>query len=136
LGLPLTYVDQIAKLVPPSGQGLAKVDINKAMAMVPELEQLVKEDPDAGRLIDTAKRIEGVAKSQGLHACGVLITPGPIIDYCPVVWDKTLGKEGRMITEYEMDSLEELGLVKMDFLGLTNLDTIAETVKIIKRERG
>ncbi len=134
-GLPLAYVDKIAKLIPPSGQGLAKVDINKAIKEVPEFAELIKQDPDAAKLVDTAKRIEGVAKSQGIHACGILITPGPIIDYVPVIWDKTLGQGGRMITQYEMDSLEELGLIKMDFLGLTNLDTIAETVKIVKREK-
>jgi DNA polymerase III subunit alpha len=136
LGLPLAYVDRIAKLVPPSGQGLAKVDINKALQMVPELAELIKADPDASRLIDTAKRIEGVAKSQGIHACGILVTPGPIIDYCPVIWDKSLGASGRMITQYEMDSLEELKLLKVDFLGLTGLDTIGEAKAIIKRERG
>ena len=135
LGMPLGYVDKIAKLIPPSGQGLSKVDINKALNMVPELDQLVKQDSDAARLIDTAKRIEGVAKSQGIHACGVLITPGPITDHVPVIWDSSLGDEGRMITQYEMDSIEDMGLIKMDFLGLTNLDTIAETVKIVKRER-
>lgn len=135
LGLPLSYVDRVAKLVPPSGQGLAKVDINKAIQMVPELAELIKADPDAKKLIDTAKRIEGVAKSQGIHACGILVTPGPIIDYCPVIWDKSLGPSGRMITQYEMDSLEELKLLKVDFLGLTGLDTIAEAKAIIKRER-
>ncbi len=136
LGMPLGYVDKIAKLIPPSGQGLAKVDIDRALTMVPELDQLIRQDSDAARLIDTAKRIEGVAKSQGIHACGVLITPGPITDYVPVIWDNSLGKNGRMITQYEMDSIEDMGLMKMDFLGLTNLDTIAETVKIVKRERG
>ncbi len=135
LGYPLGYVDRIAKLIPTSGQGLAKVDINKALKAVPELDQLVKEDPDAGKLIDTAKRIEGVAKSQGLHACGILITPEPITNYVPVIWDKTLGEDGRMVTQYEMDSLEKLSLIKMDFLGLTNLDSLAEAVKIIKQER-
>lgn len=135
LGLPLSYVDRIAKLIPPSGQGLAKVDINKALKAVPELQQLLREDADATKLIDTAKRIEGVAKSQGLHACGILITPGPVTDYLPVIWDKSLGETGRMVTQYEMDSLEKLGLIKMDFLGLTNLDTIAEAVHLIKQER-
>jgi DNA polymerase-3 subunit alpha len=135
LGMPLGYVDKIAKLIPPSGQGLAKVNIDKALNMVPELDQLIKQDSDAARLIDTAKRIEGVAKSQGIHACGILITPTAITDYVPVIWDESLGKNGRMITQYEMDSLEDMGLIKMDFLGLTNLDTIAETVKIVKRER-
>lgn len=135
LGLPLAYVDKIAKLIPPSGQGLAKVDINKALRQVPELKELMDRDPDAAKLIDTAKKIEGVAKSQGIHACGVLITPGPITDFVPVIWDKTLGDEGRMITQYEMDSLEDMKLIKVDFLGLTNLNTIAEAVKIIKRER-
>ncbi len=135
LGLPLGYVDRVAKMIPTSGQGLAKVDIDKAIDAVPELKQLIDEDPDAGRLIDTAKRIEGVAKSQGVHACGILITPGDITDYVPVIWDKDLGREGRMITQYEMDSLEDLGLIKMDFLGLTNLDTIRETVKIVRSEK-
>ncbi|MFH1546999.1 MAG: DNA polymerase III subunit alpha, partial [bacterium] len=135
LGMPLGYVDKIAKLIPPSGQGLSKVNIDKAINMVPELDQLIKQDSDASRLIDTAKRIEGVAKSQGIHACGVLITPGPITDHVPVIWDSSLGQSGRMITQYEMDTIEDLGLIKMDFLGLTNLDTIAETVKIVKRER-
>ncbi|MBN2100405.1 DNA polymerase III subunit alpha [Candidatus Dojkabacteria bacterium] len=136
LGLPLAYVDRIAKLIPPSGQGLAKVDIDRALREVPELKELTKQDPDAAKLIDTAKKIEGVAKSQGIHACGILVTPGPIVDYCPVIWDKTLGEDGRMITQYEMDSLEELKLLKVDFLGLTGLDTISESVKIIKEERG
>lgn len=136
LGLPLAYVDRVAKLVPPSGQGLAKVDINKALQMVPELAELLKADPEAAKLLNTAKKIEGVAKSQGIHACGILVTPGPILDYCPVIWDKTLGKNGRMITQYEMDSLEDLKLLKVDFLGLTGLDTIGEAKAIIKRERG
>lgn len=135
LGLSLGYVDQIAKLIPESGQGLSHVDIDGAISEVAELQQLVEEDPDAARLVDIAKRIEGVAKSQGVHACGLLITPGPITDYCPVIWDKSLGKDGRMITQYEMDSLEDLGLIKMDFLGLTNLNTIYEAVKIVKREK-
>lgn len=136
LGLPLGYVDKIAKLIPASGQGLAKVDIDKAIKLVPEFAELIKQDPDASRLVDTAKRIEGVAKSQSIHACGLLVTPGPITDYCPVIWDRSLGEEGRMITQYEMDSIEDLKLIKVDFLGLTNLDTISESTKIIKQERG
>ncbi|MBN1373907.1 DNA polymerase III subunit alpha [Candidatus Dojkabacteria bacterium] len=130
LDLPLDYVDRIAKLIPPSGQGLAKVTIQKALDSVSELAQLIDTDPDARRLIDVAKQIEGTARNTGIHACGILVTPGPITDYVPVVFDKDLG---RMVTQYEMDSLEELKLIKVDFLGLTNLETIIESVKLTKQ---
>ncbi len=132
LDLPLDYVDNIAKLIPTSGQGLKKVTIKSAIEAVSELKQLIEKDPNAGQLIDVAKQIEGKARNIGIHACGILVTPAPITDYVPVVVDKD---SGRMVTQYTMDDIEELKLIKVDFLGLTNLDTIRETIRLVKESR-
>ena len=82
--------------------------------------------------MDVAKQIEGKARNTGLHACGILVTPAPITDYVPVIVDK---ESGRMVTQYTMDDIEELKLIKVDFLGLTNLDTIRETIRLVKESR-
>lgn len=132
LDLPLDYVDNIAKLIPVSGQGLKKVTIKSAIEAVSELKQLIENDPNAAQLVDVAKQIEGKARNTGLHACGILVTPAPITDYVPVIVDK---ESGRMVTQYTMDDIEELKLIKVDFLGLTNLDTIRETIRLVKESR-
>jgi len=129
LGMSLDYVDKIAKLIPHSGQGLAKVNIKRALNEVAELRLLIDTDPDARKLIETAQKIEGRAKNYGLHACGILVTPNPITDYVPVILDK---ETGRMVTQYEMDSLEELKLIKVDFLGLKTLETIATASDLVQ----
>lgn len=132
LGMPLDFVDKIAKLIPPSGQGLAKVTIKRAIDEVMELRQLIDTEPEVKKLIDTAKKIEGKAKSVGLHACGILVTPTPITDYVPVTIDKDTG---RMVTQFGMEDLEEMKLIKVDFLGLKNLETIAESIRLVKTTR-
>lgn len=132
LGLPLDYVDRIAKLIPSSGQGLKKKSIAFAIENVAEVRELLDKDPDARKLIEAAQKIEGRARNVGLHACGILVTPTPIIDYVPVFIDS---KTDRMVTQYTMDVIEDLKLIKVDFLGLTGLDTIRETIKLVSKSK-
>ena len=133
LGLPLEVVDKMAKLAPQSGQGTRKISLKEALEQVPELKQLVGSDPRLKELYDYASVLDGIARHRGLHACGVLITPGKIHDHVPAVVDS---ETGRLVTQYDFRALEELGLMKMDFLGVENLDIIKDAVRLIKEHKG
>lgn len=133
LGLPLEVVDKMAKLAPQSGQGTRKASLKEALNQVPELKALVESDERLKELYDYASVLDGIARHRGLHACGVLITPGKIHDHVPVVVD---AETGRLVTQYDFRALEELGLLKMDFLGVENLDIIKDAIRIIKENKG
>lgn len=128
LNIPLSTVDQIAKLIP---QG--RFSIKEALEKIPELKEKVSSDPIIRTMMDIAKRVEGISRHSSIHACGVLITPDPVEDHVPVLLDRKLG---RLVSQYNMVSLEELGYMKMDFLGLTNLDIITETIRLVKEDKG
>jgi len=117
-------VDRIAKLVP-SGA----VSIEEAVEQSPDLKQAKKEDPSVGKLLDYASRIEGLARHCSQHAAGIVITPEPLTEVVPV---RRIG-EAQIVTQYSMEPLEKLGLVKMDFLGLRTLSMIEETLSNITR---
>ncbi len=112
-------VDRIAKLVP-SGSS----SIREAVEQSPELRQAREEDPAVGKLLDYASRIEGLARHCSQHAAGIVITPEPLTEVVPI---RRIG-EDQIVTQYAMDPLEKLGLVKMDFLGLRTLSMIEETL--------
>lgn len=125
MSLPYNYCDRVAKLIPM----FTKLD--KAIETVPELKEILSE-PDGQKLLATAKRLEGVCRHAGTHACGVVITPEPIDNYAP----RQYGSNESIVVQYEGHSVEDLGLLKMDFLGLSNLTIIEQTLEIIQKIHG
>ncbi len=126
LGVPLPDVDRIAKLVPSGPGGLT---ITRAIEQIPELKTIYATRPEIRKLLDTAKEIEGLARNAGTHAAGVVISAGPLIEYTPLV---RFG-DGGINTQYDMDWIERIGLLKMDFLGLRNLTVMENAVREIRR---
>lgn len=132
LGLEYSFCDRTAKLIPMfSG-------ITEALEDVKELKQLYESDPNGKKLIDSAKKLEGVARHASMHACGVVITKEPVTAYSPL---QTLAKSGDgLVTQYSSSTkssyVEKIGLLKMDFLGLKNLTIIQNTLNIIRKTRG
>ena len=123
LGYPYADVDVIAKLVPDDlGMTLAK-----ALQMSPDLKNLYETDPKIQKLIDTSLKLEGAPRQTGMHAAGVVISDRAVSEYMPLfVSDESV------VTQFPKDTVEELGLLKMDFLGLRNLTVIDDTVKMIR----
>lgn len=124
LGLPYAAVDSIAKLVPFE----LNITIDKAMKANPALKLQYDNDPQAKRLIDIAKKLEGMPRHATMHAAGVVITDKPVSDYVPLSKN-----DDSIVTQFTMTTLEELGLLKMDFLGLRNLTVIDDAEKQIAR---
>ena len=129
LGHSYGQVDRIAKLVPERPIGIRLED---AMKPGSELAQAYAEDPVAKEIIDTARPLEGLVRNEGVHAAGVVIAPGDITDYLPV----RLDDEGNVVTQVPDHDVESLGLLKMDFLGLRNLDVIQGCLGLIERRTG
>ena len=127
LKVPIPEVDRIAKLIPPD----PGVTIDSALERVPELKQIADSE-NYGELIRMAKKLEGLARHASTHAAGVLITPGKLLDYVPLY----RGSKGEIVTQYDMKSVESIGLLKMDFLGLTTLSIVEDTLNMIKEQRG
>ncbi|MDD5439358.1 MAG: DNA polymerase III subunit alpha [Candidatus Omnitrophica bacterium] len=128
LGLPYAEVDRIAKLIPND----LNITLEDAMNAEPELKSLYKTDPRMKQLIDISKRLEGLTRHASTHAAGVVIAEKPLDNYVPLF--KT--NDDMITTGYAMKSLEEIKLLKMDFLGLKTLTVIEQAVKIIKRTKG
>jgi DNA polymerase-3 subunit alpha len=125
LGVPLPDVDRVAKMIPSGPGGLS---IAQALEQIPELKALYAMSPEIRRLLDTAKAIEGLARNAGTHAAGVVIAPGPLVDYAPLAKSDT-----GVNTQYDMIWAEKIGLLKMDFLGLRNLTVMKNAVDEIVR---
>ncbi len=139
LGLDLSTTDMIAKLIPANHKlsDLLKMNVQKIkdtfrseeFDSVIKLVQAAKQNDMTATVINEAAKIEGCLRSVGIHACGFIITPTPITDYIPV----TIAKDSDLyVTQYDNYVVENAGMLKMDFLGLRNLSTIKDTVKIIK----
>lgn len=127
LGLAYSFCDTIAKLIPFNNS------LAEALANVVELKTLYERDPDVKRLLDSAKKLEGVSRHASIHACGVVITKEPIVNYVPL--QRAPQDENIIITQYDMYAIEMLGLLKMDLLGLRNLTIIEDALEIIKAVR-
>ncbi len=125
LAVPLPDVDRVAKMIPSGPGGMS---IAKALEHIPELKALYASSPEIRRLLDTAKAIEGLARNAGTHAAGVVISPGPLIDYTPLA-----KSDAGVNTQYDMNWAEKVGLLKMDFLGLRNLTVMKNAVDEIRR---
>lgn len=131
LGFGYGFCDRIAKLVPFK----PGTTLEKAIRTVAELKQAIDTEPQTRQLIETAKKLEGVARHASTHACGIVITKNPITDYMPLQWAvKSGGKKGEeqaLVTQYEMHSIDALGLLKVDILGLRTLTVIEKTLELI-----
>ncbi|MEK7579135.1 MAG: DNA polymerase III subunit alpha [Patescibacteria group bacterium] len=130
LGYDYATADAIAKLIPIGSQGFP-MSIDRAMAQEPDLKKLYERDEDSARIIDMARKIEGCARHISVHAAGVVISPIPLDEVVPLQYDPK--GEGKLITQYDMYTVEEVGLLKFDFLGLKNLAILADAVKRIKK---
>lgn len=133
LGYSYALGDKIAKLIPLGAQGFP-MTLERAMKENPELKKLYEEDAETKTIIDMAKKIEGNARHISVHAAGVVISPTPLTDYSPLQYD-TKG-EKKIITQFDMHSIEDAGLLKFDFLGIRNLSIIAETLTRIEKIEG
>ncbi len=125
LAVPLPDVDRVAKMIPSGPGGMS---IAQALEQIPELKSLYSMSPEIRRLLDTAKAIEGLARNAGTHAAGVVISPGPLVEYAPLAKSDT-----GINTQYDMVWAEKIGLLKMDFLGLRNLTVMKNAVDEIVR---
>lgn len=125
---PYSETDRLSKMIPDE----LHITINKAMEMNPELKDIYEKNTEIKNLLDTAMKLEGLPKSTSTHAAGVIIYPGEASDYLP------LGRsaEGVFTCQYNMTQIEELGLLKMDFLGLKTLTVIKDAIKNVKKEHG
>ena len=128
LDMPYGEVDRIAKLVPAT----IGITIDRALKDSPPLAKAYEDDPKIRELIDTAMRLEGLVRGAGIHAAGVVIAPQPLTELVPV----TRTKDDAIVTSYDMKSIEKLGLLKMDFLGLTTLTVIHDALELIKLTKG
>ena len=148
LGYPYQMGDRIAKLMPPLVMGRdtplgACLELRPGQEdgykMASELRELYATDPDAKRVIDVAKGLEGLRRQDGIHAAAVVITREPLTEYLPIQRGRVPQgdvAEGPIVTQYEMHGVEELGLLKMDFLGLRNLDVIEITLDLVEASTG
>jgi len=123
LGYAYDYCDRVAKMIP-FGHNL-----EKTLSKIPEFRQLYETDPKAETLINLAKKLEGVARHASTHACGVVISAKPLDNIVPL--QHPTQNDKNIVTQYEMHAIEDLGLLKMDFLGLKNLTTIEDTLSRI-----
>jgi DNA polymerase-3 subunit alpha len=132
LGYPYGFCDQTAKFIPTG------MSIRDCIAGVPEVSNLYKSDPAGKKLLDSASRLEGVCRHASMHACGVVITPEPVVNYSPLQY--LSGDTEHMVTQYSSSTkssyIEKIGLLKMDFLGLKNLTIIQHALKIIEKTKG
>jgi DNA polymerase-3 subunit alpha len=126
LGHPYGFVDQIAKLIPFE----INITLDKALEDEEELNRRYKEDEEVSTLIDLAKKLEGLSRNAGKHAGGIVIAPGPLTDYMPLYCEQGTGVTS---TQFDMEDVEAIGLVKFDFLGLRTLTIIDNTVKDVNR---
>ena len=134
LSFSYDFCDRLAKLIPFNPNQNEKAGyLKKCVEEVDELKQAYNTNTDVRKLIDSAIKLEGVARHSSTHACAVVITPKPLTEYLPL---QKGTNEGDVITQYEMHAVEDLGLLKMDFLGLSNLTIIHNTLRLIKQNYG
>jgi len=124
MGLPYSFCDQIAKMIP------FNLNISDSLKKVSELKQMYDQNPDVKKLLDAARRLEGVARHASVHACGTVISEKPLTEYVPLQYAPQ--NKNTIITQFEMHTIEDLGLLKMDLLGLKNLTIIEDTLRLVK----
>ncbi|HJC63437.1 MAG TPA: DNA polymerase III subunit alpha [Candidatus Blautia merdavium] len=128
MDLPYAQCDAIAKMIPTE----LNITIDKALTMNPELKSLYESDETVRNLIDMSKRLEGLPRHTSMHAAGVVISQKPVDEYVPL----SRASDGSIVTQFTMTTLEELGLLKMDFLGLRTLTVIQNAVQLAEKNKG
>src|SRR5690348_2183836 len=128
MDIPYADVDRIAKMVPTQ----LNITLDQAIADSPQLNEAYAKDPQVRELLDTAKKLEGLVRNSGVHAAGVVISPRPLTDLVPL--HRT--KNDEIVTAFDMVAIEKMGLLKMDFLGLTTLTILTDALKLIEQKRG
>ena len=128
MDLPYAFVDSISKMVPKE----LNITLDKALKMNPELKKLYDENPQVKELIDMSKRLEGLPRHTSMHAAGVVICQKNVDEFVPLA----LGADNTVITQFTMTTLEELGLLKMDFLGLRTLTVIQDAINLVEESTG
>jgi len=129
LDVPLNVVDQVAKLVPAT----PGITLAEALKAEPELARRAAEDPVIGEVIEIAKRLEGLTRNPGKHAAGVVIADRPLSDYCPLYLQT---KSMEVMTQYDMNAVTKIGLLKVDFLGLQTLTMLHLASKLVEERTG
>lgn len=127
LSVSYAETDSVAKQVP-SGPGALNITLDEAVTLSKPLKEMYEKDPEIKQLIDVAKALEGMPRHASTHAAGVVITEKPVYEYVPLSTN-----DGNPVCQYQMTTLEELGLLKMDFLGLRNLTVLDDAVKLVQR---
>ncbi len=125
MGLSYSFCDRVSKMIP------MFTTLDEALTRVPEFKQLYESDAEAKELIDSARKLEGVARHTSLHACGIVITEKPLWEMVPV--QHVSNTDESLVTQYSLYPIEALGLLKMDFLGLKNLTIIENTIQIVEK---
>lgn len=128
MDLPYAFVDSIAKMIPRE----LNITLERALKASPDLKKAYGEDPQVKELVDMSMRLEGLPRHTSMHAAGVVISQKPVDEYVPL----SLGSDGSVTTQFTMTTLEELGLLKMDFLGLRTLTVIRDAVDLAGRNTG
>jgi DNA polymerase-3 subunit alpha len=128
MDIPYADVDRIAKMVPTQ----LNITLDQAIQDSPQLREAMEKDGQIRELMETAKKLEGMVRNSGVHAAGVVISPKPLTDLVPL--HKT--KNDEIVTAFDMVAIEKMGLLKMDFLGLTTLTILTDTLKLIQQTRG
>jgi DNA polymerase-3 subunit alpha len=135
LGYPASVGDRLCKMYPAAVLG-RDFPIEKALDLSPELKGAYEKEPEAREIIDSARALEGLRREDSVHAAGVVIGDAPLVRYLPLKLTKDSRDDSRrIVTQFDMHHVEELGLLKMDFLGLRTLSVIEDTVRML-RERG
>ncbi len=133
LGFGYSFCDEIAKMIP------FNFSLKKSIENVSELKNSYNSNPDTKKLIDMARKLEGVCRHASVHACGIVITKNPLVESIPLQYATSKGDEGIkrqiIITQYEMHAIDDLGLLKMDLLGLKNLTVIEAALNFIKENK-
>ena len=131
MDLPYAYVDSLAKMIPRIPNAL-NITIDQALQINPELRKMYETDEQVKELIDMSKRLEGLPRHTSMHAAGVVICSQPAEELVPL----SRGADGAVTTQFTMTTIEELGLLKMDFLGLRTLTVLRDAVDLIERDKG
>ena len=132
LGFPAAVGDRLCKMYPPAIMGRDE-PIERALEISPELREAYEKEPEAKEIVDTARALEGLRREDSVHAAGVVIGDAPLVNYLPLKLSKDSRDDSkRVVTQFDMHGVEELGLLKMDFLGLRNLSVIDDTVRHLK----
>lgn len=130
LKYPYVVGDRISKMIPPPRQGFP-VTIASAIEEVPELKEAYDTDRETQEILDMAQKVEGCARHISVHAAGTVISPSPLWDFTPIQKDP---KGGKIITQYDMYTIEDAGLLKFDFLGIRNLTILGDAIRLTKEQ--